>query len=241
MYDHERSLVEDYSGRPFVLLGVNTDKSMKRAKTAISKNNLNWRSWYDGSTRGPISTSFAVRSFPTILLVDHHGQIRYKNVRGERLDNAIKKLVEEAEADGVRGGAEPTREFVDISGKHKMVGNYVRYEDGKVFILKEDGEEIDVPWSRLSLKDRWHIAELRLKASDLKHLAKRGIEYEFDDPETFVDSTGKHEMTGTYIGMYNSKYIIWDPEGNEIRVTRKKLNEETRELIKQINKERRYE
>ena len=99
MYGHERSLVDEYSGRPFVLLGVNNDTKIERVKTAIKKNNLNWRSWYDGSG-GPIVASYGIRSFPTILLVDHKGIVRYKNVRGDKLDAAIEKLVEEAEADG---------------------------------------------------------------------------------------------------------------------------------------------
>ena len=237
MYDHERSLVEDYSSRPFVLLGINTDKEIKRVKDAVKKNNLNWRSWIDGSTRGPICTQFAVRAFPTIYLVDHNGVIRYQGRRD--LDENIEKLVAEAEADGVTGGAEPSREFVDITGKHKMKGSFVRYEDGDVVLMKEDGEELNVPWRKLSLEDRWYVANIRLNSSDLKHIAKRKIEFAFDEPETFVDVSGKHEMVGTYIGLFESKYIIWDENGREIRISRKKLNDETRDLIKKINKERR--
>ena len=38
MYDHERSLVKKYSGRPFVLLGVNTDEQPDFAREAVHQN-----------------------------------------------------------------------------------------------------------------------------------------------------------------------------------------------------------
>ena len=89
MYGHERSLVEDMNGRPFVLLGVNSDKEKSRVKTAMKENNLNWRSFLDGSTSGTISKSFAIRSWPTIFLIDHNGVIQAKNLRGEKLGIAL--------------------------------------------------------------------------------------------------------------------------------------------------------
>ena len=37
MYPHERTLVEEMSGRPFALLGVNNDGKISRVKDAIKK------------------------------------------------------------------------------------------------------------------------------------------------------------------------------------------------------------
>jgi len=237
MYGHERSLVDEYSGRPFVLLGVNTDTKIETVKTAIKKNNLNWRSWYDGS-RGPIVASYGIQSFPTILLVDHKGVVRYKNVRGDKLEAAIEKLVEEAEADGVTGGAEPVREFVDATGKHKMVGSYVSYEDGTVMLKGEEGNQIPVPWQKLSVEDRCYIAQIRLRADDLDDIAKRNIDFEFDDPVEFTDVSGKHTIQGTYMGLYQGNVIIWDRDGKQIKVKRKQLDEQTLERIREIGKAR---
>lgn len=238
MYGHERSLVDEYSGRPFVLLGVNNDAKIATVKKAIKKNNLNWRSWYDGKG-GPIVRSYGIRSFPTIFLVDHLGIIRYKNPRGAKLDAAIEKLVKEAEDDGVTGGAEPAREFTDSTGQHKIVASYSRFEDGSVILTSEEGKKIPILWRKLSLADQQYLAQIRLRADDLGHIAKRNISFEFDSPEQFTDVSGKHSIEGTYIGLYEGNVIIWDLNGKEIKVKRKKLDEQTLERIRQIGKERR--
>ena len=98
MYPHERSLVEEYKDRPFALIGVNSDGDREELKNILEEKNLTWRSfWNGGSTRGPISTEWNVSGWPTIYVLDHEGVIRYKNVRGDALDAAIKELVEKAE------------------------------------------------------------------------------------------------------------------------------------------------
>ena len=98
MYPHERSLVEEYKDRPFALIGVNSDGDREELKNILHEKNLTWRSfWNGGSTRGPISTEWNVSGWPTIYVLDHEGVIRYKNVRGDALDAAIKELVEKAE------------------------------------------------------------------------------------------------------------------------------------------------
>ena len=45
---------------------------------------------------GPISIKWSVYSWPSIYLIDAKGIIRYKNVRGDELDEAITKLMAEA-------------------------------------------------------------------------------------------------------------------------------------------------
>lgn len=103
MYPHERSLVKEYAGRPFALLGVNSDKDREMTQGVIKEKELNWRSfWNGGSTSGPISSAWNVRSWPTIYLIDHEGVIQKKNVRGKELDAAIAELVKRAEAAGAK-------------------------------------------------------------------------------------------------------------------------------------------
>ena len=99
MYPHERSLVKDYAGRPFALIGVNSDSDRDEILKIKEEKDLTWRSfWNGGSTQGPISTAWNVSGWPTIYVIDHEGKIRYKNVRGDDLDAAIEELVAEAEA-----------------------------------------------------------------------------------------------------------------------------------------------
>jgi hypothetical protein len=92
--------VEKYRGRPFVLLGVNADADPRELKQVQAEKGLSWRSWWDGPA-GPICKRWCVEGFPTILLIDHTGVIRYRSdgvpPAGE-LDARIEELVREVPA-----------------------------------------------------------------------------------------------------------------------------------------------
>jgi hypothetical protein len=99
MYPHERSLVKRLEGKPFALLGVNSDESKEKLKKIMAKEKITWRSWWDGGdTEGPIASKWNVHGWPTIYVLDAKGVIRYKNVREEELDKAVDTLLKEAEA-----------------------------------------------------------------------------------------------------------------------------------------------
>ena len=98
MYPHERSLVKRIPSSQFALIGVNSDSDRTRIKEIIARENITWRSfWNGGSPSGPISRAWNVTGWPTIYLLDAKGIIRYKNVRGDRLDKAIDTLLAELE------------------------------------------------------------------------------------------------------------------------------------------------
>lgn len=95
MYPHERSLVKRLAGKPFALLGINSDPRAK-LKQVIKKEQMTWRSWWDGGdTSGPIATRWNIHGWPTIYVLDHQGVIRYKNVREEALDKAVDALLKD--------------------------------------------------------------------------------------------------------------------------------------------------
>ena len=96
MYPHERSLVKRLEGQPFALLGINSDRDREVLKKVMEEQEITWRSfWNGGGTGGPISSAWNVRGWPTIYVLDHKGVIRYKNVRGERMDEAVDALLAE--------------------------------------------------------------------------------------------------------------------------------------------------
>src|SRR4051795_13713326 len=95
MFPHERSLVKRLESEPFALLGVNSDQDLQAAKKQNEEQRITWRSFYDKSTSGPIASAWNIHGWPTIYVVDHKGVIRYKNVRGEQMDEAVDKLLEE--------------------------------------------------------------------------------------------------------------------------------------------------
>lgn len=101
MYPHERSLVNRMKGKPFVLLGINSDPR-EHLRQTIQKEHMTWRSWWDGgNTSGPIASKWNVHGWPTLYLIDAKGIIRHHSVGspGEQtLDGWIDGLVAEAAA-----------------------------------------------------------------------------------------------------------------------------------------------
>ena len=96
MYPHERSLVKRLADEPFALIGVNSDSDREELKNVLEAKNLTWRSFWDGgSTNGPIATKWNVTGWPTIYVLDAEGRIRFKNVRGEAMDEAVDQLLAE--------------------------------------------------------------------------------------------------------------------------------------------------
>jgi hypothetical protein len=67
MYPHERSLVKKFEGRPFVIVGVNSDDDKDRLKERMNEEKITWRSFWDGgSTDGPIASRWNVHGWPTV-------------------------------------------------------------------------------------------------------------------------------------------------------------------------------
>ena len=99
MYPHERSLVQRLAGKPFALIGVNSDDDRAALRNVLVQEQITWRSfWNGGGTHGPISGAWGVTSWPTIYVIDHKGVIRFKNVRGDAMDRAVDTLLREMEA-----------------------------------------------------------------------------------------------------------------------------------------------
>jgi hypothetical protein len=111
---HERSLVKRLEGKPFALLGINSDKDRQALQKVIEKESITWRSWWDGgSTEGPIATKWNIHGWPTLYLLDGNGIIRYKGeylrsstIREDKegtrrqvslLDEAVDELLKESE------------------------------------------------------------------------------------------------------------------------------------------------
>ena len=106
MYPHERSLVKRLKDQPFALVGVNSDPDLKKLKERMVAENITWRSFWAGEkgTQGPIPAKWNVTSWPSIFVIDAKGVIRFRDVRGEKMDEAVDELLAEA-----KGNAEPKK------------------------------------------------------------------------------------------------------------------------------------
>jgi thiol-disulfide isomerase/thioredoxin len=94
----ERELVERLKGKPFVLLGVNTDGNKDEAAKVMKSERITWPNWNDGDPgTGPITQRYHTRGFPSVLLIDADGIIRNKDLHGEAIDKAVDELLEKLE------------------------------------------------------------------------------------------------------------------------------------------------
>jgi peroxiredoxin len=98
---HLRKLIDQYAGRPFVGVGVNTDDDRAAARAFVEKNKFTWRSFWNGpkGRAGRITKDWNVHAFVTVYVIDHSGVIRSKTTRGPELDPLIERLVKTAEND----------------------------------------------------------------------------------------------------------------------------------------------
>jgi hypothetical protein len=96
MYPHERSLVKKLEGKPFALIGVNSDRNREELKQVLVQENITWRSfWNGGGIGGPISRQWKVEGWPSIWVIDARGVIRYRDTRGPAMDRAVDALLAE--------------------------------------------------------------------------------------------------------------------------------------------------
>lgn len=92
-----RNLHKRYSKEPsFVLIGISSDGDEMAWKEFTEKNKMVWPQYRDRDRK--IQNMFNVRAFPTYILIDHEGIVRFQSVgfswlRSANLDDAIRKQV----------------------------------------------------------------------------------------------------------------------------------------------------
>ena len=74
--ERQRDLAARLEGRPFAIVGVNSDEDRARARETKASQRMRWRSWWDGKVGGPIAGAWNVRLWPTFFIIDARGVIR---------------------------------------------------------------------------------------------------------------------------------------------------------------------
>jgi hypothetical protein len=91
--------VKKLEGRPFAIVGVNSDSSRDKVKEVTAKEKITWRSFWDGgSVDGPIQCQWNINAWPTMYLIDHEGLIVARVGPGKKTEELIEQKVKEAEA-----------------------------------------------------------------------------------------------------------------------------------------------
>jgi thiol-disulfide isomerase/thioredoxin len=106
----EKALVERMKGRPFAMLGVDTDGDAGVARKLMEAQGVAWPNWHDRapglgehevlSIDGPIAKLYHVRGYPTVYVIDAGGKIRSKGAEGDAIEQLVERLVAEREAAG---------------------------------------------------------------------------------------------------------------------------------------------
>jgi len=94
---HEKKLVETFPADRFVLMGINADADPARLRQMETRAQLNYRSIADGS-QGPICTAWGVTAFPTFVLIDAEGNVRWRHdgpPEPAELEGRIRQLLNE--------------------------------------------------------------------------------------------------------------------------------------------------
>jgi thiol-disulfide isomerase/thioredoxin len=94
MIPHERELVKRLEKEPFVLISVSADNDQETLEKFLEKEPMPWVHWYSGP-KSKLMDDLNIRFFPTIFILDADGVIRYRNLRGKEMDEAVDTLLEE--------------------------------------------------------------------------------------------------------------------------------------------------
>jgi thiol-disulfide isomerase/thioredoxin len=95
MIPHEREMVARLKDKPFALVSISTDEKRETLVAFLSKEKMPWTHWWNGQ-EGGIMDDWDVKYFPTIYVIDAQGIIRHKDLRGEKLEQAVNAALAEA-------------------------------------------------------------------------------------------------------------------------------------------------
>ena len=95
MLPHEIKMVEKLKNRPFALLGLNSDGDRSVVNKILKEQGIKWRQGILGSTGAALPRKWNVSGWPTVYVLDEKGVIRARDLRGDDLEKAVVKLLDE--------------------------------------------------------------------------------------------------------------------------------------------------
>src|SRR5687768_5815149 len=93
MIPAQRKLMERMAGKPFTILGINSDENRSVLKRRLAEEKITWPNICDGSTKGEVTSAWNIRAWPTGYLIDHEGVILGSfHVSEDGLDKTVEHL-----------------------------------------------------------------------------------------------------------------------------------------------------
>jgi thiol-disulfide isomerase/thioredoxin len=96
MIPHTRKIVKKNEGKPFVFVSVSADSKKETLVEFLKTTPMPWTHWYNGPGKG-IVKDWDIEVYPTIVVIDHKGIIRHKDLRDKDLEKVVDELVDIAE------------------------------------------------------------------------------------------------------------------------------------------------
>ena len=91
-----KKVYKEFNGKGFEIIGVSLDESREKFQRYLKEQDIAWPQIFDGKGwNSEVGRSYAVNSIPATFLIDRGGRIRFRNLRGEELYEAVKTLIEE--------------------------------------------------------------------------------------------------------------------------------------------------
>ena len=91
-----KAIYSDFHGKGFEILGISMDMNEASFEAYVRQEGMSWPQVFDGKGwTTPVGRLYAVNSIPATFLIDRSGTIRYRDLRGEALREAVEELTEE--------------------------------------------------------------------------------------------------------------------------------------------------
>lgn len=91
-----KGIYAKYHEKGFDIIGVSLDNDRAALDRYLDDEEILWRQVFDGKGwQAELGRIYGVSSIPATFLIDRQGRIRYKNLRGADLEEAVGKLIAE--------------------------------------------------------------------------------------------------------------------------------------------------
>jgi len=87
-------MYEDYQDKNFEIVGINYDRSVAAWEKSVKRLDLNWDQLYDYNVASA-HADYNIQYIPTSYLIDQEGKVIAKNLKRNKLRNAINKLLKD--------------------------------------------------------------------------------------------------------------------------------------------------
>ncbi len=93
---HMKEIAKKFQGQPLVILSVSLDSDEQQWKDFITKNEMTWLQYRDGSFSGSIAKMFGVQAIPHTFTIDADGVLQDERVGDAAIEGRLKKLIANA-------------------------------------------------------------------------------------------------------------------------------------------------